>query len=156
MNPATEDLLAFCRAFTILERDAVCCGDVSVAQCVALQLLFEEDHDVTTLANRTGVTKGAVTRLVDGLEERGWTRKRSGKLDRRRAVISLTATGRRKAEELRNLTEVSVDRLLSAIPPEKRVQVVESMHLLRKALEGVCAVDSAVDSRTSSGLDDGD
>ncbi len=135
MKPAADDLLAFCRLFGMTERVAVCCGDVSVAQCVTLQLLLANDTDSSSLAEQTGVTKGAITRLIDGLDKRGWVDKSPDPSDGRRSVLSLTKGGRKKARELERLTEQTVDTLLAAIPRDKRKQVIASIRLLRNAAE---------------------
>lgn len=137
MNEPAKDLLAFCRLFGMAERDLVCCGDVSVAQCVAMQLLHAMPMDSSTLAEQTGVTKGAVTRLVDGLDKRGWIKKKADKEDGRRFVLGLNAAGRKKAQALEALTEATVKALFERIPKDKHTQVQESLRLLRNAAEGV-------------------
>lgn len=119
------------------DRELVCCGDVSVAQRVALQLLNATPMDCSTLAERTGVTKGAVTRLVEGLKKRGWARRKADKRDGRRFVLGLTAAGRKKAKALEELNEATIRRLFDEIPENKRDQVHESLRLLRAAAEHV-------------------
>ncbi|MFK8002166.1 MAG: MarR family winged helix-turn-helix transcriptional regulator [Polyangiales bacterium] len=121
----------------MVERDSVCCGDVSVAQCVAMQLLHATPMDSSTLAEQTGVTKGAVTRLVEGLDKRGWIKKKADKDDGRRFVLSLNAAGRKKAEALESLAKASVEALFDRIPKNRHDQVRESLRLLRSAAEEV-------------------
>lgn len=137
MNEPTKDLLAFCRLFGMAERELVCCGDVSVAQCMAIQLLHAAPMDCSTLAEQTGVTKGAVTRLVEGLHKRGWVKKKADKHDGRRFVLGLTPSGRKKAKALEALNEATIRRLFDEIPEDKRDQVQESLRLLRVAAEQV-------------------
>ncbi len=117
MKPEAEDLLAFCRLFGMSTRNAVCCGDVSVAQCVALQLFLANETATSSLAETTGVTKGAITRLVDGLDKRGWISRQTDEIDGRRITLSLTKSGKKKAKELGDLTEKSIALLLSSCPP---------------------------------------
>ena len=45
MSPVVEDVIAFCRMFSSFEREEVCCGTVSPAQCVLLQTLTEGEWD---------------------------------------------------------------------------------------------------------------
>ncbi|MCP4302111.1 MAG: hypothetical protein GY783_16120, partial [Gammaproteobacteria bacterium] len=71
MSTLVDDVVAFCRMFAMLERDQVCCGAVTVAQCVVLQTLLEGTWDASTLASHARATKGAMTRLLVGLESRG-------------------------------------------------------------------------------------
>jgi len=102
---------------------------------VLLQTLVEGEWDVSGLAARTRVTKGAMTRLVDGLEGRGWVRREKAEDDARRVLISLTASGKKEAKRLNELTERSIATLFERIPERDRKQVVRSIHLLRQAAE---------------------
>jgi DNA-binding MarR family transcriptional regulator len=129
------ELVAICRVFGVFERAAVCCGTVTVPQCVALQALLGGNHDVGRLAAHMGVSASAMTRLVDGLERRGWVRRVRGDDDRRRVDLELTAEGRREAARLRELTEKGVAAVLAHLPRGRHVQVLESLRLLRAALE---------------------
>jgi len=134
MKELVAELVAICRVFGVFEREAVCCGTVTVPQCVALQALLDGDHDVGALAEHMGVSTSAMTRLVDGLEKRGWVQRVRGEDDRRRVDLSLTADGRTEAERLRGATERGVAAVLAQVPAGKRAQVVESLRLLRDAL----------------------
>jgi len=136
VSPFTEELVAISRALGVYEKEAVCCGTVTVPQCVAMQdLAAAGPRDVTTLAARLGVTKGAVTRLIDGLERRGFVaRLRSGE-DRRRVEVGLTDEGRREAQRLLGLSDEAVSAVLSQIPRDKHALVLEALRLLRVAVE---------------------
>lgn len=135
MTGVVEDIVAFFRMFSSLEREQICCGTVSTAQCVLLQTLLEGEWDVSSLAAKTRVTKSAMTRLVDGLEARGWVARDKGPNDGRRVVVSLTAEGKKEAQRLLHLTEKGVAAILEAIPAAQRNQVMQSIHLLRQAAE---------------------
>jgi DNA-binding MarR family transcriptional regulator len=136
MTDFSSELIAICRIFGVFEREQVCCGTVTVPQCLVLQALLEEERDINGLAELSHVTASAMTRLVDGLEKNGWIERERGADDRRRIVVTLTASGRAEAERLRSLTDRSVEAVLSKIPKDKRAQVLESVHLVREALEG--------------------
>ncbi len=135
MTDFVDELVAVARLFGLSERDAVCCGTVTVPQCIALQALLPGDQLVSGLAGHSGVSNSAMTRLVDGLEKRGWVVRTRSQRDRRKVTVGLTPTGRSEAERLRRATAACGDALLQAIPPEKRDQVQESLTLVRKALE---------------------
>ena len=51
-------------------------------------------------------------------------------------MVRLTASGKAEAIRLRGLTEASVLAVLDRIPKQKRAQVLESVKLVRTALEG--------------------
>ena len=50
------------------------------------------------LARRTGLTSGAVTRLIDRLAERGIVRRRADPSDRRRVLVEITPAALRASE----------------------------------------------------------
>jgi DNA-binding MarR family transcriptional regulator len=135
MSSVVDDVIAFCRMFSSFEREEICCGTVTPAQCVLLQTLTDGEWDVSSLASQTRVTKGAMTRLVDGLESRGWVVRQKAEDDARRVLISLTADGKKEAKRLGELTERSIAALFERIPSAERAQVIRSIHLLREAAE---------------------
>ena len=137
MSQVFEDVVAFCRMFAIFEREEICCGTVTPAQCVLLQTLRVGEWDVSTLAAHSRVTKGAMTRLIDGLEARGWVRREQSPDDGRRYRVSLTTSGDEESERLATLTEQSISMILERIPKGERKQVVRSVSLLREAAEAV-------------------
>lgn len=136
MNDFTTELIAICRMFGAFEREQVCCGAVTVPQCLVLQALLDEGRDINGLADLSRVTASAMTRLVDGLEKNGWVTRDRDPEDRRRIVVRLTASGKAEATRLRELTAASVGAVLELIPKQKRAQVLESVKLVRAALEG--------------------
>ena len=135
MNEVVRDVIAFCRMFASFEREEICCGTVTQAQCVTLQTLTEGEWDVSGLASHARVTKGAMTRLVDGLEARGWVTREKAEDDGRRVVVRLTASGQKEAKRLVVLTERSIATVFEQIPREEREKVVHSIRLLRIAAE---------------------
>ncbi|MBT8092293.1 MAG: MarR family transcriptional regulator [Gammaproteobacteria bacterium] len=137
MSTLVDDLVAFCRMFAMVERDQVCCGTVTVAQCVVLQTLLEGTWDASTLASHARVTKGAMTRLLDGLESRGFVERHQDPDDGRRWLIELTATGTREARRLAGMTENAVDLIMSRMPKDMRQRAIAMIADLRKAAEEV-------------------
>jgi DNA-binding MarR family transcriptional regulator len=131
----TDELLAISRQFGMAERDAVCCGDVTVQQCMALQLLHEESLAIGALAERMGVTPGATTRLVDGMIGRGWLERRRDPDDRRRVLLKLTEEGRQEAEYLRDSTEEVVEDVLEELPADERETILAALRSLREAMQ---------------------
>ena len=137
MSTLVDDVVAFCRMFAMLERDQVCCGTVTVAQCVVLQTLLEGTWDASTLASHARVTKGAMTRLIDGLESRGFVERQQDPDDGRRWLIELTASGTKEARRLAGMTENAVALIMSRMPKDMRKPVVAMIADLRKAAEEV-------------------
>ena len=137
MSTLVDDVVAFCRMFAMLERDQVCCGTVTVAQCVVLQTLLEGTWDVSTLASQARVTKGAMTRLLDGLESRGFVERHQDPNDGRRWLIELTGTGTKEARRLAGMTENAIALIMSRMPKDMRKPATSMISELRKAAEEV-------------------
>jgi DNA-binding MarR family transcriptional regulator len=134
MTPFTNDLVALCRRFGMFERDRICCGTVTVQQCVVLQALLVSPSEVRPLADSVGSSPSAMTRLVDGLVKRDWVERVRSDEDRRRVHVTLTPEGRVEAQRLQSMTDRSIETVLAAIPEEKREQVIESVALVREAI----------------------
>ncbi len=132
-NAATE-LVQLCRLFTALERDAICCGDVTIAQCTTLQELLPGARDVSSLATSARVSKSAMTRLLDGLVKREFVVRGRDDDDRRRVIVALTPTGREEALRLRKGTEDVVRAVLTRLPEDKRAAAMESLTLIGSAV----------------------
>jgi MarR family transcriptional regulator, organic hydroperoxide resistance regulator len=135
MSPFTQELIALCRLFSLCERETVCCGTVTVPQCIALQELLQSDNDVSGLTGRLGTSMSTVTRLLDGLVKKGWVDRVRDSKDRRRVLVALTDPGRKQAESLKERTDEVVKAVLSKIPEDKHDQCLESMQLIHSAMD---------------------
>ena len=100
MKNFVDDLVSLCRFFGIFERERVCCGTVTVQQCVVLQSLLHGPSEVGPLADTVGNSPSAMTRLVDGLVSRGWVERKRAPQDRRCVHVSLTKNGHKEALRL--------------------------------------------------------
>lgn len=137
MKAFTDELVKICRHFGVFEREIVCCGTVTVPQCLVLQQLRHGACDVGSLAAYTGSSTSAMTRLIDGLGEKGWVERRRDDADRRRVLVSLTASGCGEATRLYEQTDAIVGQLFERIPTDSRGQVVHSMRQLRLAMDSM-------------------
>lgn len=76
----------------------------SVTEWVALRTLHDAPTTHAALVTALGMTKGAVSKVVDRLEDRGLVTRRTGD-DRRSQALSLTAKGRALVPELARLAD---------------------------------------------------
>ena len=129
-----DALMEISRHFAVMERDQVCCGDVSIPQCTALQRLRREVCDASTLAEYLGTSRSATTRLIDGMEKRGWLERTPDPEDGRRVLLVLSDDGEVRADELRQSTEQLVGILMSEIAEDKRADVAKALVVLGDAL----------------------
>lgn len=139
MRNTLNDVVAFNRLLSSLEREEICCGTVTPAQCIVLQALTQGTWDMGSLAGHARVTKGAMTKLVDGLQKRGWVYRTKDEADARRVLVALTTDGREEARRLQCLTQQELGAILDAIPENERPRVMRSIRLLAEAAKQVLA-----------------
>ena len=76
-----------------------------------------------------------MSNLIAALAERGWVTRRQDPHDRRVTLIELTAFGRRSLQRHQVLAEQGVARLLAALPPAKRQDLLSGLTALREVVE---------------------
>lgn len=131
-----EQLVAFVRAFGLHRPEQTPCGEpVSVAEAHALMELSRgEALTQTALAQRLGLEKSTVSRLVGILERREWIMRSRSPRDARAHQLHLTDAGRRVAGQLAEARQAKFARLLAALPEAQRPHVIEALALLVEAL----------------------
>lgn len=68
--------------------------ELTFSQYIALKRLSEGEASATELARATELNPGAITRLLDRLEEKGFTQRIADTEDRRALRVTLTESGR--------------------------------------------------------------
>jgi DNA-binding MarR family transcriptional regulator len=115
--------------------------DLSFAQWVVL-IRLKEGQEVTAsdLCRALRHDTGALTRMIDQLQERGYVARERSREDRRVIHLQLTAAGAKKAAEL---TPLIVDRLNCALADFSKDEFDELSRLLNKLLATLKADASA-------------
>lgn len=124
------------RDLGVLEKnDASCCG-VSITQCHAIVEIGREGKiSLVDLASLLGLDKSTMSRTVNNLVESGLVHRDLDMENRRYVTIQLTEKG---IEVFRNIEETMEGYFKSVfitIPEDKRDQVLESLQLLKEAVE---------------------
>ncbi len=88
-----------------------------------LQVDVEQGHTVTELAEQLLCTRGNITRLVQRLQKQDLVEVGGDPEDQRLVRIALTQEGERRLESAREAHEVSLQRRLGALNPEKLAQL---------------------------------
>ncbi|MET3135396.1 N-acetylglutamate synthase-like GNAT family acetyltransferase/DNA-binding MarR family transcriptional regulator [Oxalobacteraceae bacterium GrIS 1.11] len=135
--PAAAPLIReIVRLYVRAQRKQAKCGDgASTVQChVLTELLREEGLPQQALAERLGLDKGWISRAVDTLVTEGCITKQASEQDRRSVVLSLTAAGRARAQQLEDELNHHAVQLLARVPRDRQAQVHESLQLLIEAL----------------------
>ncbi len=132
-------LVRLSRAMLLLERNEVGCCGLTLAQCHLLVETTKAHADspssVGDVAQALGVDLSTASRVAEGLVRKRLLRRASSKTDRRRAVLTATAEGRRLVDAIDRGMNVYSERVLSAVPSTKRQNVLNSLEVLVTALE---------------------
>jgi MarR family transcriptional regulator, 2-MHQ and catechol-resistance regulon repressor len=92
LHRALSDLI---RVYQFRDRDRICCYDVSVSQCYALEaVLLAGPLTLNELAGQLYLDKSTASRVVDGLERKGYVERGENPADRRALQLEATAAGR--------------------------------------------------------------
>lgn len=94
---------------------------VTVAEWVVLRALFDEDGiKPSELSEKIGLTRGAISKLLDRLATKGLVVVRADALDGRAQVVTLSASGRRLVPKLAALADENDAETFGHLSPEQR------------------------------------
>ena len=78
----------------------------SVAEWVLLRHLYEREQATPgELAEASTMTRGAISKIIDKLQAKGWIRSKVNPADNRGQILSLTPVGRRNLPELAKIAD---------------------------------------------------
>ena len=90
------------RVYQFRDRDRICCHDLSVTQCYALDVLGRRRTvSVNELAADLYLDKSTTSRVVRTLERKGLAKRSPDRQDKRVVELELTDTGRETHERIR-------------------------------------------------------
>ena len=111
---------------------------VSFPQILAISIIDHEGLDMSTIAERLGIDNSTATRLIIGLEKKGWIIRSRGELDTRVVKVYLTTSG----ESFQKKIEYKIDKLgllfekgLDANQKSEFNEQLSSIHWLISKLE---------------------
>ncbi len=97
---------------------------VTVAEWVVLRILFTtDDINPSQIAEQLGMTRGAISKLVDRLVEKKLVQIRVEKADRRFQSIFLTPAGRAMVPKLAALADENDEEFFSSLNDKQRSQL---------------------------------
>jgi DNA-binding MarR family transcriptional regulator len=107
---------------------------VTVAEWVVMREMFdEEETSPGVLAERIGMTRGGVSKLVDRLVTKKLVTRRERSDDRRFQSIALTATGRRLIPQLAALADQNDEEFFHPLSAGERATLIRTMRKLVEA-----------------------
>jgi DNA-binding MarR family transcriptional regulator len=101
---------------------------VTVAEWVVLRQLFESVACAPSeLAQRLGITRGAISKLVDRLESKALIARTADKSDRRRQALALTPKGRALVPALATLADDNDTEFFGHLDADERNHLIAAM-----------------------------
>lgn len=150
----TRDLYAalndLVRLYQFRDRDTICCHDISVTQCYALQALARGGAmTLTALANDLMLDKSTTSRVAETLERKGYVRRAVHPSDARAMNIEMTAKGRNLCRCIEDELLAEEKAIMAKLDPAVRraaIDVVRDLAGLAAARVGrtaPCCADDA-------------
>lgn len=124
------------RIYQFRDRDRICCYDISVTQCYALEVLVKHGPTRSSeLAEALMLDKSTTTRVVDALVRKGYAERLPDLEDARAVSLRVTPEGRQLYERINNELIQQQTELLRELPPEIRVGATELIQRLARAAQ---------------------
>ena len=133
----SEILSSFLIDLQSLYRKNVSINGASFPQILALSIIPDDGIEMSALSKKIGIDNSTATRLVMGLEKKGWVNRRSATYDKRVIQVTLTKDG----DEIQIQLERQFDSLGAAIEREvdpldrnEMIEYVSSLHWILSKL----------------------
>ena len=133
----SELLSSFLIDLQSLYRKNVSISGASFPQILALSIIPDDGIEMSALSKKIGIDNSTATRLVMGLEKKGWVNRRSANYDKRVIRVALTQDG----DEIQTQLEQQFDSLGAAIEREvdpldrnEMIEYVSSLHWILSKL----------------------
>jgi MarR family transcriptional regulator, 2-MHQ and catechol-resistance regulon repressor len=115
---ALNDLV---RLYQFRDRDTICCHDISVTQCYALQALARGGAmTLNALAGELMLDKSTTSRVVEVLERKGYVRRDPHPDDARALRIDMTPKGRGLCQRIEQELLEEERSIMARLDPEVR------------------------------------
>lgn len=124
------------RIYQLRDRDRICCHNVSVTQCYALEVLARHRSKSMTLnelATRLSLDKSTGSRVIDALERKGYVARSPHPQDGRSVELRITRSGRQLYELLVSEALTEKKALLGPFSPAVRRAMTQMIHRLVQA-----------------------
>jgi MarR family transcriptional regulator, 2-MHQ and catechol-resistance regulon repressor len=147
LHEALADLV---RAYQFRDRDRICCHDISVTQCYALEALKRDGPmRLNDLAERLFLDKSTSSRVLGALVRKGYAERLVDLTDGRAISVRITAKGERLYNRIHGDLVQQQAQMIEDLPPAARRAAIEVISRLARAAEskfGLCRAASAESS----------
>jgi MarR family transcriptional regulator, 2-MHQ and catechol-resistance regulon repressor len=133
LQTAVADLV---RVYQFRDRDRICCHDISVTQCYALETLVEQGPlRLGALARRLFLDKSTTSRVVAALAKKGYAEQHPDPSDGRALAIGATRRGRTLCARIIDDLVAQQRELLADFEPSVRAGVIDVIGRLARAAD---------------------
>ena len=110
--------------------------DITPDQYLLIDLLWDEGPlTQKEIAVKMQKDKNSITKLIDGLEKKGYVRRETDSEDRRKNVVVVTAFGQAQKQEITHIAINAADNILGGIPEDELAAVVDVLNKLNKNMK---------------------
>jgi DNA-binding MarR family transcriptional regulator len=132
----TEAVAELVRVYQFRDRDQICCHDISVTQCYALETLVEHvSMRLSALAERLFLDKSTTSRVVTTLVKKGYVEQGADAQDGRAIALSATRKGRSLCARISDDLVGQQKQVLQDLDPDVRAGVVQVLRRLARAAD---------------------
>lgn len=123
------------RVYQSLDRDRICCHDISITQCNALEALARRGGlTLGELAAHLYLDKSTASRVVDALQRKGYVDRTTHPDDGRAVLLVTTQRGKELYQSIRKGLLADEQRLLAGFDPEIRQVLPQLIARLARAV----------------------
>jgi len=133
-----ESIRVLERKLGILEESEMACCGLTLAQCHALvEIGRAKSVSLVDLAGTIGLDTSTLSRTVNNLVTKNMVRRELDPDDRRYVTIQLTPEGNRYFRQIESSMDTYFAKVYASIAEDDRKNVLESLSVLLKAMEGL-------------------
>jgi MarR family 2-MHQ and catechol resistance regulon transcriptional repressor len=124
------------RVYQFRDRDRICCHDISVTQCHALEALVEAGPmRLVALADRLFLDKSTTSRVAATLVKKGYVEQHPDADDARATSLAVTRRGRTLHARIEQDLIAQHRTLVEDLEPAVRAGVIDAMRKLARAAD---------------------
>jgi MarR family 2-MHQ and catechol resistance regulon transcriptional repressor len=133
LHAALADLV---RAYQFRDRDRICCHDISVTQCYALEALKRDGPmRLNDLAARLFLDKSTSSRVLGALVRKGYAERLVDLIDGRAISVRITAKGQKLYNRIHCDLVQQQAQMIEDLTPDVRRAAIEVIARLARAAE---------------------
>ena len=133
----SEILSSFLIDLQSLYRKNVSISGASFPQILALSIIPDDGIEMSALSKKIGIDNSTATRLVMGLEKKGWVNRRTANYDKRVIQVALTQEGDKiqtQLEQQFDLLGAAIEREVDPLDRNEMIEYVSSLHWILSKL----------------------